>query len=404
MPAIAAWSIWLALLSLMASNCTRFSSLRKLQTAAATLLIALHTATLVMRCNQAAANHFPLCGIVDCALSLCFILFGCILLSAGADNKYVVRAADLATMGLCMFVMVLTTGTLISSLRFFRTAPQPCISAETLACLTLLSLAVLLRKTGRGFFSILRSPGIGGKISRRLTPIVLLVPFARETLRVRLLGVNRIAPSYVTALLASTVSILSLTLVLYCAWRIFAMEKEIHALSLLDPLTGLHNLRGFELLASQALLIAQRSGLGFSVLFLDLDGLKQTNDTFGHAAGSQVLVETGEILKKALRETDVLGHIGGDEFVAAGQFDAREISLVLNRIEKCRLQKNAEPNRLFPVRFSLGYAITQSGEQETLETLLARADKAMYAVKRRKKMAAAHSEREASVPAAVQIC
>jgi predicted signal transduction protein with EAL and GGDEF domain len=185
-------------------------------------------------------------------------------------------------------------------LRFFRTAPQPCISAETLACLTLLSLAVLLRKTGRGFFSILRSPGIGGKISRRLTPIVLLVPFALETLRVRLLGVNRIAPSYVTALLASTVSILSLTLVLYCAWRIFAMEKEIHALSLLDPLTGLHNLRGFELLASQALLIAQRSGLGFSVLFLDLDGLKQTNDTFGHAAGSQVLVETGEILKKAL--------------------------------------------------------------------------------------------------------
>jgi diguanylate cyclase (GGDEF)-like protein len=104
-------------------------------------------------------------------------------------------------------------------------------------------------------------------------------------------------------------------------WYIKGMENEIHDLSLRDELTGLYNLRGFKILAVQALRLAQRSNAPFSVLFIDLDDLKRINDFHGHGVGSAALNETGELIKTTFRETDVIGRVGGDEFAVAGQFN-----------------------------------------------------------------------------------
>lgn len=404
MTALAQISLWLCLSCLLFPQTRHLWLVRQLSLAAAMLVVGLHLSTLFFLGNQALAHQFPRCGLPAVAIATNFVLIGAALLAIDTQRRFLIHCADLFTLLSCLLSMVLTTGALIGTLPFFH-APgqQPCAPAGILACLSLLSLGVLFRRTDRGLFSILLFSGIAGRFSRRLLPVILLFPFVREAARARLIGAKHIPPPYITALLASAASIILLCLVLYCAWRIHAMEKEIRTLSLCDPLTGLYNLRGFELLAKHAYQIAQRSQLPFAVLFLDLDGLKSTNDTFGHAAGSQALVATGEILDMALRETDVIGHVGGDEFVVAGQFSEGEVTQVLERIEQCRREKNAASKRGFPICFSLGYAIANADSRETLEALQARADKAMYAVKRRKKQAAAQRDAEKEHPELSQL-
>jgi len=173
------------------------------------------------------------------------------------------------------------------------------------------------------------------------------------------------------------------------------MEMEIQKLSLRDELTGLNNLRGFHLLAEQALRLSQRSKLPFSVLYIDLDNLKQTNDTLGHQAGSAFLVETSEILRTTFRESDVLGRIGGDEFAVAGHFGKAAIASATKRLEACCATKNAEEGRRFELSFSVGHVTSADTDLETLDELLMRADEAMYKVKRSKKEREAQGTGEA---------
>jgi diguanylate cyclase (GGDEF)-like protein len=178
----------------------------------------------------------------------------------------------------------------------------------------------------------------------------------------------------------------SLVLLLFLAWWINGMEMEIHDLSLRDALTGLHNLRGFSLLAEQALRLAYRSQLPFSVLYIDLDNLKQINDSMGHDTGSSFLAETGKLLKATFRETDVLGRIGGDEFAVAGHFSPAAIAIAAERLRAASALKNAETDRRHPLSFSIGYATATEHARESLKDLLTAADAAMYEEKRSKKV------------------
>jgi diguanylate cyclase (GGDEF)-like protein len=194
-------------------------------------------------------------------------------------------------------------------------------------------------------------------------------------------------PYYATAFLASLAAAIALSMLLFLTWRIHRMEIEIHDLSLRDELTGLYNRRGFYLLAEQALRLAHRSKLPFSVLYIDLDDLKQINDSLGHSIGSTFLSEIGEILHATLRETDVLGRIGGDEFAVAGQFSQESIALVAQRLNETSVQRNAEGRRSLPLNFSIGYVTAGEDWRGSLDDLLSGADVAMYREKRRKKTA-----------------
>ncbi len=91
-------------------------------------------------------------------------------------------------------------------------------------------------------------------------------------------------------------------------------EAEIAHLARHDPLTGLANRGEFNERFSEACKRVMRSGTGVTVLMLDLDKFKQVNDTLGHPAGDQLLIEVGRRLRSMLRETDVLARLGGDEF------------------------------------------------------------------------------------------
>jgi len=314
-----------------------------------------------------------------------FALLAVTLFVIQARTQPAVFAADALMFLLVLLVLTLVSGHFLDVFQFFGPASSVNISSANMIALLLLTAVAFLRKAENGVYSILLGRGIGSNIARGLSPLLLVMPFLREAARARFISSERMPPHYTTAILASLAVMLSFALLLFLAWRIDRMEIEIHDLSLRDALTDLYNLRGFRLLAEQALRMARRSNLCFSVLFIDLDNLKRTNDTLGHQAGSDFLVETARILKSSFREADVVGRIGGDEFAVTGQFNQSGISLAAQRIEDCVAKRNAANSDSPALSLSIGYVTSDPDNHESLSELLARADQAMYEAKRRKK-------------------
>ncbi|PWN02346.1 diguanylate cyclase [Nocardioides silvaticus] len=91
-----------------------------------------------------------------------------------------------------------------------------------------------------------------------------------------------------------------------------ALAQEAHRLSLTDPLTGLLNRRGFTEEVDRV--VADPSGAGGAVAFVDVDGLKAINDTHGHSAGDRLIAAVAHSIRGAVRADDVVGRLGGDEF------------------------------------------------------------------------------------------
>ncbi len=165
------------------------------------------------------------------------------------------------------------------------------------------------------------------------------------------------------------------------------LQMALHAMSLIDDLTGLYNRRGFVTLAQQHLKMADRLRKRVSHIFVDLDGLKRINDTLGHRRGDQALVETAEMLKETFRESDIIARIGGDEFVvlamdnAAGQLEDTWSA----RVQENITVRNGRPNRDYPLSVSMGVAYYDPDFPCALDDLLARADTLMYQEKRSKR-------------------
>ena len=115
-------------------------------------------------------------------------------------------------------------------------------------------------------------------------------------------------------------------------------NEKLEGLSLTDHLTGLNNRRGFMILANSLLKFARRAKHPLSLLYIDMDSLKEINDTFGHTQGDTALTHFANILTKTFRESDVIARLGGDEFTIL-TIDASENSI--NSI-KARLQSNVD--------------------------------------------------------------
>jgi diguanylate cyclase (GGDEF)-like protein len=346
--------------------------------AAITCAYAFHLLPETQGSGVAAFMHFE--------TAVAFAILGAALVLIRAEKHLAVMTADFLTFSLVLFVLILVSGRLIAALGIFGPTTPPPAPCSALLGLVVLTAVAFLRRAENGVYSILLGRGIGSNIARALTPLLFALPYVREAMRARFFSVHRMPAHYTTAILASTAVMLSFALLLFLAWRINRMEVEIHELSLRDALTDLYNIRGFQLLAEQALRMARRGHLPFSVLYIDLDDLKRVNDTYGHQAGSALLVETGKILKSSFRETDVVGRIGGDEFVVAGQFSASGIALASQRIDESAARRNAESDSPYKLSLSIGSVTTESGPQQKLEELLGIADQAMYAEKRRKKL------------------
>jgi diguanylate cyclase (GGDEF)-like protein len=155
-------------------------------------------------------------------------------------------------------------------------------------------------------------------------------------------------------------------------------EEEAQSQSLTDDLTGLRNRRGFRVLAEQQLRVLRRSGQFGAVIFVDIDDLKTVNDTQGHEAGDRLITTAAHALATTVRESDVAGRVGGDEFaVFLGCDDPAIPELVVGRI-----QRNADA---VGVGVSIGVAVCEPEASATLDELLSTADTAMYRAKKQRR-------------------
>jgi len=164
-------------------------------------------------------------------------------------------------------------------------------------------------------------------------------------------------------------------------------EATIHTLSLVDELTGLYNRRGFLAFSKQHLNSVQRTNKGVMVVYADLDGLKQINDSFGHKEGDRALAKAAELLKETFRSSDVLGRLGGDEFTVLAAVESEDgAEILISRLEQKFKSYNALKAAPYKLSISIGTALLNPGAKDSIEDLMAAADKSMYQNKRQKKV------------------
>jgi diguanylate cyclase (GGDEF)-like protein len=169
--------------------------------------------------------------------------------------------------------------------------------------------------------------------------------------------------------------------------RIAADFGERDRLALVDELTALPNRRAFVAALDAALQADDRSGI--AVLFVDLDGFKAVNDTFGHDVGDALLAAIGRELSASMRANDFVGRIGGDEFVVlCRRTEPSAIGHVVERLEASVDRAAASIEHPVVVGASVGVAWADQ-HQPTTEAVLGAADADMYAVKQARRRAPA---------------
>lgn len=159
--------------------------------------------------------------------------------------------------------------------------------------------------------------------------------------------------------------------------------RKLEERTVTDDLTHLYNARFMENYLRRETKRARRYNHPVALLFIDLDGFKQVNDRFGHMAGSRTLVEVGEILRRNVREIDIVARWGGDEFSVVLPETGPEGAVVMAERVRRRIEEEtflAELGLNIRISASIGVAALPDHGQ-TPESLLAAADQAMYRVK-----------------------
>lgn len=158
-------------------------------------------------------------------------------------------------------------------------------------------------------------------------------------------------------------------------------EAQIKRLAHLDQLTELPNRQRFSEYFDYLAAKAKRESQKMTLIFLDLDHFKNINDTLGHSIGDKLLLQVTQLIKSSLRASDIISRFGGDEFtLLLPDTQAPGAAEVCNKLKRCVSQPvNVETHELF-VSASMGIAIYPN-DGDDLETLLKKADMAMYRAK-----------------------
>lgn len=167
-------------------------------------------------------------------------------------------------------------------------------------------------------------------------------------------------------------------------------NQTLEKVALIDSLTGLPNRVGMKLDLEGRLARKSRHGAGqIVVAMLDLDGFKAVNDGFGHQTGDKALCRVADRLQAALRKTDTVCRVGGDEMVIVAEYDGNErfnertlTTKIRGALQDIVYWKGDEP---YPIGTSIGYAVLEPEDkttEDTMENMLMAADAAMYEDKR----------------------
>ncbi|MFN4132572.1 MAG: diguanylate cyclase [Caldimicrobium sp.] len=156
------------------------------------------------------------------------------------------------------------------------------------------------------------------------------------------------------------------------------LERKLLEASITDYLTGLYNRRFMEEALKREKAVADRYGITFSLILLDIDNFKLINDIYGHAKGDEVLVKVAQILKDNLRASDLCGRWGGEEFLIL--LRSANLSQSLNKAEK--LREMIAMLKIPPIEsITASFGVAEYNSPESYEETLRRADLALYRAK-----------------------
>ena len=164
-------------------------------------------------------------------------------------------------------------------------------------------------------------------------------------------------------------------------------EERVKQMAFYDDLTALPNRRFLEIQMKQGMARAERHNRLLAVCMMDLDGFKPVNDTYGHAAGDEVLVALGKRLSEALRKSDFVARLGGDEFVLLVEDleDMVGLATIMKKIEDTITAPIPLSNgKSVQIGASMGVALYPFGDTDTGDKLLRLADQALYESKKNK--------------------
>ncbi|MEN2978894.1 GGDEF domain-containing protein [Tistrella bauzanensis] len=162
-----------------------------------------------------------------------------------------------------------------------------------------------------------------------------------------------------------------------------ALTRRLEALAAVDELTGAATRRHFMEVAGTLSQRWQQDGISSGVMMADIDQFKTINDRFGHAAGDEALRLFVGRLSEALRETDVVGRLGGEEFaVLLPDIDAGELDQIAERL-RSTIAAIRLPWKEDEIRLTASFGVARfSAPGDDIDRVLSRADKALYAAKR----------------------
>ncbi len=160
--------------------------------------------------------------------------------------------------------------------------------------------------------------------------------------------------------------------------------EQVRQLAVVDELTGLNNRRGFLILFEHHRELALRKQMPLTLVLIDLDGMKQINDTYGHQEGDRALIHTARLLSTSFRKSDVIARLGGDEFcVLLTEGSEQGGEAAINRLVANVESERGSAQR--PYSLSLGIGRYDPKDPVPVDILIERADQAMYMQKEAKR-------------------
>ncbi|MEQ1659664.1 MAG: sensor domain-containing diguanylate cyclase, partial [Hylemonella sp.] len=234
----------------------------------------------------------------------------------------------------------------------------------------------------RGFYESERSPVDG--LSRAVAytrvqdyPLVVAVTASLDDL-LRAWRMHTLILVSIALLISIACLLLAATL-LRCMRDEATVRRTLEHLMLTDPLTGVGNRRMLELRLDDEILRAERYRRALTVVYFDLDHFKQVNDKYGHDVGDTVLRQVADSLVANLRQSDHVARMGGEEFVTLLTETGLDDAVTL--VERMRAAVAALQIPGLPQHITISAGLAQWREGENAETLLRRADQALYRAK-----------------------
>jgi diguanylate cyclase (GGDEF)-like protein len=197
------------------------------------------------------------------------------------------------------------------------------------------------------------------------------------------IGMNLQAGLIISMVISLIITPLMSSIMVKSYLEVDRLEEEMRILASYDTLTGLLSRREFHDRVNYFHKIAQRDSLSYSLIIADLDNFKEINDQFGHQMGDQTLEALGAAINETLRDSDLACRYGGDEFTFfLPNTDTKQAIVFCERLQEIIKEAISSSSLNIELSASIGIASYPENNAEFLEDLLARADNALYKVKR----------------------